>query len=484
LIVFDNLLCAACAGPECLPLKLVEVLSRFVSDYGPHGALVATSPASQLPIVCLMATLLKVAHAETACGEPAQSGQTGQTVALKRAAVAAEALDAGCLAAARRRWQQWQQLLPAALHPLQQVPVGIGTLQLQQGSPAWGRAAAGLHAQLAALRLVANMLDDIWEMGPAGALPDDVALQSGVIVEALAAAVAHLHGMLAAVAAAGSGGSSGDGGGASTFLTPAQLCWQEELLQDFGNCICQWAFICSQLPSLEPVPLPSVPACQAAAAAAEALLRLAPLLPGVPLVRPGGSNDCLVFHPPAGSPGVVVGGNGLVLDNVVATLLDNNPPEAMALFSMWQADWLVRSATPAAAPPANGTRATPAVATAEGGSGALWIAADSGQSGERLHSGQPVAAASAAALWLAALTAFKHRWAASQSPFADAAAVFSRFIVRHEHGDVCGASWVLVRDSCKAAVAALLDCIKEGVADSQRCVPILLWLLIDRCDVM
>ena len=355
--------------------------------------------------------------------------------------------------------QEWQLLVAAVLHSLEQVPVGVCALQLQQGSPAWVQAVAGLQLQLAALPAVATLLNDLWDMkaeGPADALPDDAALQSGAIVEALAAALPHLHGVLAAVAAAGSGGSSRGGGGGSTFSTPEKLCWQETYVQEIAICIDHWAFVCSFLPHLAVVPLPLASACQAAATAAEVLL------------RPGGGNEPFSPPPPAGSPGVV-GCSGLPMTEYdLASLRESNAPELLALTSMWQADWLVRSATPeAAALPANRAWVNPAAVDG----GAQQIAAGGRGSDERLHSGRPVAAAPAVALWSAALTAFKHRWAAPQSPFADAAAAFGWLAVTKESGDMCG-TWMLVGDRCEAAVPALLAAgIEEGVPDSQRWVP-------------
>ena len=110
----------------------------------------------------------------------------------------------------------------------------------------------------------------------------------------------------------------------------------------------------------------------------------------------------------------------------------------------------------------------------------LQMAAGDAAHAERLRNGQPAAAASAVALWWAALTAFKHRWAAPQSPFASGAAAYGRFGVLAEFGDACGAPWVVSHNFCQAAVQALLAGIKENVPDSQRWVPspALAWRLI------
>ena len=408
-------------------------------------ALEGLPAAQQLPLVTLLARLLDVPEQK----QEQQQAEEVRAGALTSRSLAAQLLAFSCLAKGRAEHRQKSQpgLLHAALRQLEVAHAAAG------GQPDVSAATPANLLQLSALNLVPVLLTD-----EAAALPEcsrsgagssatqqqeqqqqQSAQMNAVVVEAMETALPHLHSLLAAAAAAFSAGDS-------------MAC--PEAVGPVNDVVSSWSRFSAMFDKPQAIFLVPTRACQAAAAgAAETLLRLAPLLPRLPVVRssPGANPDCVA----AGSP------RGFVAWGQFVEMVASNPPQSLAITSAELATWLLRATAldgaadlDAAAPPVPGSESSReklAAARSSSGSG----------SGSREEQ--------AAALCSTAMAAFKFQWALTNQAALPARGdpapqVFSW----HFKSLAAGGSSQSAHLACGAALDALLAVLHAAASPQHR----------------
>ncbi|KAL4424049.1 hypothetical protein ABPG75_001350 [Micractinium tetrahymenae] len=433
-----------------LPLQLAPRLLRMLLEHAPEIELV--QPAAELELLpggtwqgqnllelmvkfvlgqpsTSLRSLFQLVDARAAGALPAAALEAAQRATLSRSARErwlAEAAELGhgvllCL-----------ELLPAALLLLRLMPAASpGTF----GAPSHSR-----HLRLMLLVALAELLSDelAGQVAAVNAGTGHQPQLSKVAVEALCLGVPQLHALVAAIAAEPC---------RSARNTAKQRAQQgqhgQALLERCGSMLLVWGALGPNLPAMSPPPLATADACRAAAIAAEAFLRLAPLLPHVPLIRPicgpaGNMWPLLGGAGPArGSTSEIVPGQ-LPAGERFLSLLQRNPAQGLALSSTWLAGWLLCSAVDCHAVLADMTPAA-----------------------------RQLAAESSDALWGAALTACRCIWAQPASPFSSGQAAYvplgSDFA-----GPGCRMPYFIALLACRAAVLALRCAIGLGFPEARQ----------------
>ena len=298
---------------------------------------------------------------------------------------------------------------------------------------------------LEALELVAALLSDEAELlqelslAGAGGMGEQRAQRNAVVVDGMVNALPHVHSILAGAAAATRNGDYEESQTAVAAVNDVCRSWAL-----FGITFCR---VSGRLL------LPS-PDCQAAAAgAAEMLLRLAPLLPGLPLRARQSSSGGIEYVAASSADAIVAEWEH------PEAVLTSNPPQCLAVVSAGLASRLLRTEPLGYEPPGSSRKHQPA--------------ATCGSSGIGSNSGSDIANGSyrrglAAMAWSAAMSAFKFQWAlarqAAELPQGGTAQVI--FPLRNGAFAAGGFSRI-AHEACDAALAALLGGL-VGAFDLQQ----------------
>ena len=416
-------------------LSLLDAFYSFMRPNHPCSLAPAVSRLSatqQLPLVRLLEPLLE--GPERWQRPPEQPPEEGAPGSLSYRGKAARVLASRCIAKGRKEHCQAAQagLLGAARRQLEAAEAATG------GQPgACGPAPATL-LQRSALELAAVLLTDAAEAASCGrgASGAELGHSHAAVITPLATTLPYLRSMLAAAAAAVCAGDS-------------DANWEAGVAT--LDVIRSWCAMGSACLESSPRALLPTPACLAVASgAAAALLRLAPLLPCLPVSIAGGSTgsdpdeagDVLL---PAGSPEVCVAGCRPLADVLAA-----NPPQALAGISARLAGWLLRAEALCEEPAGGSSReqqpAAPAPAPAAAGSA---------------HSCCREGLAGAA--WSTAVTAFKFQWALDSQAAAPVleGSVPTVFSLR-SGGFAAGGHSRIAHEACDTALAALLAELDES----------------------
>ena len=417
---------------------LVKALHIFLRPSHPCSLdplVSAMSASQQLPLVQLLASLLEAPKDDK---DPLPPGDV-RLGSLPYCACVAEALASRCLAKGRKLLCQnsQQPLLGAALRQVKKA----ATEAAESHSGVWLAA----RQRCSALDLVAALLTDAAEElgkalgsgtgASASATPLRREQSSAAIVEGMAAALPHLRDTLGATAAAATFSNSNSRG--SWEALPA------------NDVILDWCQLCATVrSSISCLYLPT-PACQAAAAAAaEALVRLAPLLPQQ--ARPRSSPEGGLVYVAAGSSEAFV-----VSWDRHADLLRLNPPQCLAVCSGQLASCLLTACMPDGSAEAAAADQQP---SGEGGRMQQMAAAGSGNGSEQL----------AAAAWSAAMTAFRLQWALASQPAVPAEGnTLAVFPLAAAGSAAADGSCLIAHQACRAALQAQLAAL-DPISNPQQ----------------
>ena len=423
-----------------MPKALLRAFHTFMQPHHPCSlapALRGLSAAQQLPLVQLLARLLEGPEQPQPLPQQPQEDTDGS---LSFCSDAAKALASRCLAKGRIEHCRGSQgkLLVTAPRLLEAAETAAAAGDQPGACPS--PPAALLQGP--ALDLVAALLNDEAELlqgaSPAGASDSEQhhAQGNAIVVNALVKALPRLRSMLAAAAAFCAG---------DTVATEAAAVAVHAVVRSW--CVFGTIFGGASGRLL----LPS-PACQTAAAgAAEMLLRLAPLLPRLPIFT----------NSPDGSLAPVAAGSVIVLDEGwqhLDSLLPINPPQCLAIISAGLASRLLRSEL-LGNEPAGGSSREPQSAATGGGSG-------SGSGSDIAHGsyGQGLAATA----WSAAMAAFKFQWAlASQAAEPALVGTLPEVFPLRCGAFAAGGASRIAHDACDAALVALLGEL-DGASDPQQ----------------
>lgn len=201
------------AGPSGVSHDFCSTIKEFLMPGHPcslESAVGELSASQQLPLVQLLARLLEGPEQQQQ-----QQPEEGQAGSLSFRGTAAEALASKCLSKGRKELSQQEPhiLFEAAMRQLEAAAAGAAAVDLQPGPAGF---APPTVLRWSALLLVAAVLMDetevLRELSRSGARTRaasvDCAERGAFIVEAMAAALPHLHSMLAAAAAMSSCGAT------------------------------------------------------------------------------------------------------------------------------------------------------------------------------------------------------------------------------------------------------------------------------------
>ena len=420
------------AGPSGVSHDFCSAVKEFLMPGHPcslESAVGELSASQQLPLVQLLARLLEGPEQQ----QQQQQLEEGQAGSLSFRGTAAEALASKCLSKGRKELSRQEPhiLFEAAMRQLEAAAAGAASGDLQPGPAGF---APPTVLRWSALLLVAAVLMDetevLRELSRSGARTRaasvDCAERGAFIVEAMAAALHHLHSMLATAAAMSSCGATLEA---------------QHSVEAVNDVIMMWCHLSAALDEPSCVLLLPDAASQATAArAADALLRLAPLLPRLLAVRH--SPDGVLEFAAAGSPGMLV-----AQWESPGELLANNTPQCLAVNSAGLASWLLKAQT-------LGGPANAAAAMTSGGS------SHSGGGKEEL----------AAAAWLTAMAAFKFQWALASQTGVAAAGRTRLEVFPIDTGGFAAATGCtrLAHQSCDIALKALLSVLASTTDPEQQ----------------